>query len=321
MHKTIIALIILLAASLFSTLGVAADAIEIENPQARAMLPGAKVGGGYLSITNNGPESDRLVTVSSDRAKSVQIHQMVINDGIMIMRELHDGIEVPAGKTIAFKPGAYHLMFMDVVKPFNRGETLKATLTFAKAGSVEVAFLVGSAGGDMSAPAEAERPVTDANAMVDMDMSNMDMGKADMDAMDMSDMPGRDMDPRQSIQAVMRKRFETPDKPLIIDPIVVQNDWAIADWQQDGRGGRALLKKGVHGWTVNLCSGDSLKDAAALEKIGVAAPDAKDLTAQLMAAEGSLKPDTLALFASFEGTVILDQEDAGGHADHTGHNQ
>ncbi len=120
--------------------------IEIGHPYARAMLPGAKVGGGYLKVTNKGA-ADRLVSATSDRATSVQFHEMKMDGGIMVMRELREGIAVPANATVELKPGGYHLMFINVSKPFKEGEMVKATLTFEKAGTVEVEFEVGPAAG------------------------------------------------------------------------------------------------------------------------------------------------------------------------------
>ncbi len=120
--------------------------IEITDPYARAMLPGAKVGGGYLIVTNKGA-ADRLVSVASDRAPSVQLHEMKMDGGIMVMRQLREGVAIPANSAVEFKPGGYHFMFLNVTKPFKEGELVKATLTFEKAGSVEVEFHVGSAAG------------------------------------------------------------------------------------------------------------------------------------------------------------------------------
>ena len=120
--------------------------IEIDHPHARAMLPGAKVGGGYLSITNEGAD-DRLVAVATARAASAQLHEMKMDGGIMVMRELKDGVAVPAGTTVELKPGGYHVMFMNVTEPFKEGEKIAATLTFEKAGTVEVEFTVGPAAG------------------------------------------------------------------------------------------------------------------------------------------------------------------------------
>jgi periplasmic copper chaperone A len=124
--------------------------IDIGHPYSRAMLPGAKVGGGYLKITNNGA-ADRLVSVTSDRAAEVQIHEMKMDSGIMTMRELKDGVAIPANGTVELKPGGFHLMFMNVTQPFKEDEMVKATLTFEKAGTVEVEFAVGPPAGGAAA--------------------------------------------------------------------------------------------------------------------------------------------------------------------------
>jgi hypothetical protein len=115
--------------------------------------------------------------------------------------------------------------------------------------------------------------------------------------------------------------FETADKPLELTPVVaVQADWAIVGWRQDGRGGRALLKKTHHGWSIYLCSGDSLKDAGTLQKIGISANDAAALAAKLRDAEANIDSPTLALLSSFEGTVMMMNEApngaGGGHEGH-----
>lgn len=102
----------------------------------RAMPPNAPVAGGYLSIANAGAEDDRLVAASSDRAKEVQIHEMTMDGSVMKMRELPDGLPLPAGETVELKPGGYHLMFMGVTDPFAEGQAVSVTLTFEKAGAV-----------------------------------------------------------------------------------------------------------------------------------------------------------------------------------------
>lgn len=129
--------------------------IEIGHPYSRAMLPVAKVGGGYLKITNAG-DADRLVSATSERASSVEFHEMKMNGTVMEMRELQGGIAVPARSTVELKPGGYHVMFMNVAKPFKEGEMVKATLVFEKAGPVDVEFAVGPVAGDKGHDAHAE---------------------------------------------------------------------------------------------------------------------------------------------------------------------
>ena len=129
-----------------------------------------------------------------------------------------------------------------------------------------------------------------------------------------------DDDPRQAIAATLKTMFERPQKPLDVTPVVVQADWAIAGWRQDGRGGRVLMKKTHHGWSAYLCSGDSLREVGTLEKLGLSANDAAGLAAGLKEAEASLDSSALALFSSFEGTVMLMDEASkgagGGHERH-----
>lgn len=114
--------------------------INISKPFSRATLPNAPVGGGFLTIENTGAEADTLVSVKAveDVSGDVQIHTMAMEGDVMKMRQLADGIEIPAGETVVLTPGGAHIMFMGLKQRFVEGETVKVTLTFAKAGSVEV---------------------------------------------------------------------------------------------------------------------------------------------------------------------------------------
>ena len=65
----------------------------------------------------------------------------------MRMRELADGLPIPAGGSAELKPRGHHLMFIGLKAPFKEGETVKATLTFEKAGSADIMFAIGPLGG------------------------------------------------------------------------------------------------------------------------------------------------------------------------------
>lgn len=120
--------------------------LDISSGSLKAMLPGAKVGGGFLTIKNSGSD-DRLVAVESPLAGRVEIHEMKMENDVMKMRRLDDGIALPAGETVELKAGGLHLMFMDVKKPFAEGDAVPVTLVFEKAGKVDATFPVGSATG------------------------------------------------------------------------------------------------------------------------------------------------------------------------------
>ncbi|MCX8996843.1 copper chaperone PCu(A)C [Rhizobiaceae bacterium BDR2-2] len=129
--------------------------LEIGHPWSRPTVAGATVGGGYLTITNEGTADDRLVSVSTDRAGAAQLHDMKVEDDVMKMREIEDGIAVPAGQTVELKPGGLHVMFLNLSQPFAEGEKIKATLTFEKAGTVEVEFVVQQPRGEEHGDAHA----------------------------------------------------------------------------------------------------------------------------------------------------------------------
>lgn len=121
--------------------------LVINHPWSRATPKGATVAGGYLKITNTGTTPDRFVAGSSEAGKRFEIHEMSMNGGVMKMRELKDGVEIAPGATVEFKPGSYHVMFVDIAKPFAKGDKVKASLTFEKAGKLDVEFWVGDIGG------------------------------------------------------------------------------------------------------------------------------------------------------------------------------
>ena len=123
-----------------------AGAIRIDHPWSRATPPGAKVGGGYVTLVNEGDSPDRLVSATFEGSGRAEIHNMQVQDGVMTMRPVTDGVEIPAHETVTFAPSGYHLMFLELKKPLVKGEQVAGTLTFEKAGTVPVKFSVDAIG-------------------------------------------------------------------------------------------------------------------------------------------------------------------------------
>ena len=120
-----------------------AGTLEIVHPWLRAPVPGAKVAAGYLTLKNSGQQVDRLESVSTDLAGKVEVHEMSVDSaGVMTMRRLAAGVEIPPGATVELKPGSLHIMFINLREQPPQDGKVKATLTFEKAGSVEVEFSV-----------------------------------------------------------------------------------------------------------------------------------------------------------------------------------
>lgn len=144
MNHSLFALALALAASA-STPVLAqefkAGDIVVEKPWARATPKGAEVASGYATIQNRGGAPDRLTGGTADFA-AVEIHQMKSENGVSQMRELKDGLDIPAHGSVGLSPGGYHLMFTHLTHPLTKGESVKATLNFEHAGPIEVEFSV-----------------------------------------------------------------------------------------------------------------------------------------------------------------------------------
>ena len=124
---------------------VKAGDLTLSNAFTRATLPGAKVAGGYLTIANSSKDADRLIGGTSPAAARVEVHEMKMDGNVMQMRQLKDGLEIPAEGSAELSPGGLHLMLIDIAKPLKEGEMVPVTLEFAKAGKVDVQFMVGAA--------------------------------------------------------------------------------------------------------------------------------------------------------------------------------
>ena len=152
-HKAVTCTVAAFAAALL--LAQAASAHEfkfgdltIAHPWSRATLPGAKVAAGYLTVKNAGSSPDRLISMTADISGKAEIHEMTVKDGVMTMRPITGGLEIPAGGELKLEPGSYHIMFMELKAPAVEGVKFPGTLTFEKAGTVNVEFAVEKAGGE-----------------------------------------------------------------------------------------------------------------------------------------------------------------------------
>jgi periplasmic copper chaperone A len=125
---------------------VKAGDLTVSSAWARATPKGASVGGGYMSISNAGTVSDRLLGGVTDVADQFELHEMTMDNGVMRMRSMPNGIEIKPGQTVLLDPSGYHVMLVGLKKQLVQGDHFKATLQFAKAGRVEVDFTVQAIG-------------------------------------------------------------------------------------------------------------------------------------------------------------------------------
>jgi copper(I)-binding protein len=147
---------ILLAALLaVAPVAVSAADLEISGAFLRASPKVANAGAGFVTIKNNGAAADTLIGAEANISKTVELHTHVKDGDVMRMRQV-ESIPVPANGSAVLKPGADHIMFINLTKPLAEGEKVPVTLVFAKAGKQQIEMPVLGIGA-MAAPA-SEQP-------------------------------------------------------------------------------------------------------------------------------------------------------------------
>ena len=124
-------LVMILAASTFAV--AAKETVSIEHAWVRATTPGQDVGAAYMTFASK--QDVTLIRIESDATKSVEIHSMSMQNGVMKMRML-ETLPIKAGKPYKLEPGGFHLMLFDLKKPLAAGQQVKFELTF-KSGNTE----------------------------------------------------------------------------------------------------------------------------------------------------------------------------------------
>jgi copper(I)-binding protein len=140
-RRLIAALLLVLAACGQNQRPSAAATVQAADAICRPTPVGRQTTGCYLTLTAAG--EDRLVSLASPAANIVQIHESRMESNMMMMRELREGLPLPAGQAVALQPGGNHLMLMGVREPLTVGDTVTLTLTFATSAPLEVTATVG----------------------------------------------------------------------------------------------------------------------------------------------------------------------------------
>lgn len=112
-----------------------AQNVSVQSAWARATVQGQKATGAFMTLTAK--TATTLVGVSTSVAGVAEVHEMKMDNNVMQMRALPDGLPLPAGKAVALQPGGYHVMLMDLKLPLQKDTTIPLTLRFKDAKGVE----------------------------------------------------------------------------------------------------------------------------------------------------------------------------------------
>ena len=126
--------VFLLAATALLCQATFAKGIQTSEAYAYPTVGKMNMGGVFVSLTNTDEQADKLVGASVNKsiADKVEIHTHINENGVMKMRELKGGLDLPAGQTQELKLGSYHVMLFGLKKPLSVGDTFPMTLKYAR---------------------------------------------------------------------------------------------------------------------------------------------------------------------------------------------
>ena len=141
LKQTLLGLSLLLPALLAQAHEYQAGQLHIDHPWSREMPPVAPTAAAYFVVHNQGQEADRLLGVQTPHAGKAELHEHIHADGVMKMQQVQS-VAIPAGGEVQFAPMGYHVMLFNLQQQAKDGERFPLTLTFEKAGAVEVEVAV-----------------------------------------------------------------------------------------------------------------------------------------------------------------------------------
>jgi len=117
--------------------------IVIDAPHIRATIPGTNVTSAYMSIKNKSNKTVVLTGASSSVSDRIEIHQHVMNKGMMSMRQVKQ-LVIKEQDQVTLQPMGYHLMIFNVKKLLLPEDKITLTLHFAHQNDVVVSIPVQS---------------------------------------------------------------------------------------------------------------------------------------------------------------------------------
>ncbi|MEV0003692.1 copper chaperone PCu(A)C [Micromonospora sp. NPDC050980] len=116
------------AATTSASASAAAGVLGVVDPWVKAADKGMTAAFGTL--VNDG-DADVTITGAATEVSPMELHEMTMQDGKMVMQPKQGGIVVKAHSRATLEPGGDHLMLMNIARPVKAGDELSFTLTFA----------------------------------------------------------------------------------------------------------------------------------------------------------------------------------------------
>lgn len=140
MRKALAVSVLVLAALALVACGGAGSTtggIKVSEAWARSSPMMERAGAAYLVLQNSGAVDDKLLSVESDVARTIELHETKEAGGMMEMSPVPN-IPIPANSKVELKPGGLHVMLIGLNRELKAGDEVQLTLNFEKAGKVPV---------------------------------------------------------------------------------------------------------------------------------------------------------------------------------------
>jgi len=121
MKKLVASLCLLAAATL------AQAQVTIQDPWVRGTVPKQQASGAFMQLSAS--KDTRLIAAQSPVAHVVEIHEMLMDNNIMKMRQI-PGLDIVPGRVLELKPGGFHIMLIELKQQLKGGDVVPITLIF-----------------------------------------------------------------------------------------------------------------------------------------------------------------------------------------------
>ncbi|MGJ8691602.1 MAG: copper chaperone PCu(A)C [Thalassotalea sp.] len=127
----------------FFSLAETIAVIEVDKGYIRETIPGTEVSSAYMTILNKSAQNLALVSVTSPVSPRLELHQHLMSEGMMKMRQVDD-INIDANSEVVLKPSGFHIMIFSLASRLKAGDKIPLTLTFSNNHQLEILLQVES---------------------------------------------------------------------------------------------------------------------------------------------------------------------------------
>jgi len=101
--------------------------VTIQDPWVRGTVPKQQASGAFMQLSAS--KDTRLIAAQSPVAHVVEIHEMLMDNNIMKMRQI-PGLDIVPGRVLELKPGGFHIMLIELKQQLKGGDVVPITLIF-----------------------------------------------------------------------------------------------------------------------------------------------------------------------------------------------